>query len=131
MCRYANVRVGATCFTCEYTTVPRMLSRSATANDSTVNRNVIANTRAGIPIQRGPPELVFAMLLSYTSTQTSVQSIATGHFRHCFCAHTLQYSHVASRLGDHPQPRGDRAKQPGFTGAQWHLLRPLGRDYHY
>ncbi len=52
--------------TCEYTTVPRMLSRSATANASTVSRNVIANTRAGIPIQRGPPELVFAMLLGYT-----------------------------------------------------------------
>src|ERR1700674_3895879 len=40
-----------------------MLSRSATANESTVNRNVIANTRAGIPIQRGPPELAFPMLL--------------------------------------------------------------------
>jgi len=43
-----------------------MLSRSATANDSRVNKNVIANTRAGIPIQRGPSELVFAMLISYT-----------------------------------------------------------------
>src|ERR1039458_3583772 len=66
MCRYANVRLGATCFTCEYTTVPRMLSRSATANDSRVSRNVIANTRTGIPAQRGPPEFLFAMLLSYT-----------------------------------------------------------------
>ena len=43
---------------------------------------------------------------------------------------TLQYWHVANRLRDHPQPRGDRAKQPGFTGVEWHLLRPLGRDYH-
>jgi hypothetical protein len=43
-----------------------MLSRSATANDSRVNKNVIANTRTGIPIQRGPPELVFAMPISYT-----------------------------------------------------------------
>src|SRR6202051_688604 len=102
MCRYANVRFGATCFTCEYTTVPRMLSRSATANDSTVNRNVIANTRAGIPIQRGPPELVFPMLLSYTSTQTSVQSSATGYFSHWLCPITLQYRHVANRLGDRP-----------------------------
>src|ERR1700676_1338253 len=66
MCRYANVRLGATCFTCEYTTVPRILTRSATANESTVNRNVIANTRAGIPIQRGPPVLLFAMLSGYT-----------------------------------------------------------------
>ena len=52
--------------TCEYTTVPRMLSSSATANDSKVNRKVIANTRAGIPIQRGASELeLFAMLLGY------------------------------------------------------------------
>src|ERR1700737_3569534 len=65
MWRYPNVRLGATCFTCEYTTVPRILSRSATANASTVNRNVIANTRAGIPVQRGAPELVFAMPLGY------------------------------------------------------------------
>src|SRR5271157_6127066 len=43
-----------------------MLNRSATANDSKVNRNVIANARTGIPIQRGPPELVLPMLLSYT-----------------------------------------------------------------
>jgi hypothetical protein len=42
-----------------------MLSRSATANDSTANRNVIANTRAGIPIQRGLSEVVFGMLLAY------------------------------------------------------------------
>jgi hypothetical protein len=42
-----------------------MLSRSATANASTVNRNVIANTRAGIPIQRGASKVVFAMLLGY------------------------------------------------------------------
>ena len=58
--------MGATCFTCEYTTVPRILSSSATANDSIVNRNVIANTRAGIPIQRGASEVVFAILLGYT-----------------------------------------------------------------
>src|SRR6202166_3448888 len=44
---------GATCLTCEYTTIPRMLSRSATANDSTVKRNVIATTRTGIPIKGG------------------------------------------------------------------------------
>src|SRR5258708_1489923 len=51
-----------------------MLSRSATANASTVSRNVIANTRAGIPIQRGPPELVFAMLLGYTITPENCDS---------------------------------------------------------
>jgi hypothetical protein len=43
-----------------------MLSSSATANASTVKRNVIATMRARIPIQRSPPELVFAMLLNYT-----------------------------------------------------------------
>src|SRR5208337_370254 len=53
MCRYANARLGATCFTCEYTTVPRMLSSSATANDNKVKRNVMANTRTGIPLTRG------------------------------------------------------------------------------
>ena len=42
-----------------------MLSKSATAKESTVNRNVIASTRAGIPIQRGAPGPVFAMLLGY------------------------------------------------------------------
>ena len=56
-----------------------MLSSSATANESAVNRNVIANTRAGIPIQRGPSELVFAMLLSYTiQLRSLVQTIIGG-----------------------------------------------------
>src|SRR5580658_9454346 len=64
--RYANLMSGATCLTCEYTTVPRILSNSATANDSRVNRNVIAKTRAGIRIHRGPPELAFAIFLGYT-----------------------------------------------------------------
>ena len=70
MWRYANVRLGATCLTCEYTTVPRMLSSSAIANDNRVNRNVIANTRAGIPIHRGPSEIVLPMLLGYTMRPT-------------------------------------------------------------
>src|ERR1700684_3921611 len=43
-----------------------MLSSRAIANDSRVNRNVIANTRAGIPIHRGPSEVVLAMLSGYT-----------------------------------------------------------------
>jgi len=55
------------CFICEYTTVPRILSNNATANVSRVNRKVIANTRTGIPTQRGPAEFVFAMLLGYTN----------------------------------------------------------------
>ena len=38
-----------------------MLRSSATANDSKVKRNVIANTRAAIPIQRAACELVFAI----------------------------------------------------------------------
>lgn len=56
------------CFICEYTTVPRILSNNATANVSRVNRKVIANTRTGIPTQRGPAEFVFAMLLGYTNS---------------------------------------------------------------
>ena len=99
-----------------------MLNSSATANDSNVNRNVIANARTGIPIQRGPPEPVLPMLLSYTigpkprdwllrpQTADASRRLPLG-------CHTLQYRHVANRLRDHPQPRGDRAKQPGFTGA--------------
>ena len=46
--------------------VPRMLSNSATANERRVNRNVIAKTRAGMPIQRVAGELVPAMPLGYT-----------------------------------------------------------------
>jgi len=42
-----------------------MLSSSATANDNAVKRKVIANTRAGMPIQRGPIEVFSAILISY------------------------------------------------------------------
>jgi hypothetical protein len=45
-----------------------MLSRSATANESRVSRNVTANTRNGIAIQPGRPEAVFDILLTYTIT---------------------------------------------------------------
>src|SRR5260370_27380698 len=141
MCREANVRSGATCFTCEYTTVPRILTRSATANESTVNRNVIASTRAGIPIQRGPPELLFAMRSGYTigrehrecRLEHVIRGLSSspgdgGHGRlperQCEKrgsrtprAHTLQYRHVANPLRDRPRPRRDRAKNPGFTGS--------------
>jgi hypothetical protein len=44
-----------------------MPSRSATANESRVNRRVTASTRNGIPIQRGRPDLLLAMILGYTS----------------------------------------------------------------
>src|SRR5260370_1476909 len=96
-----------------------MLSRSATAKDSTVNRNVIANTRTGIPIQRGPSELVFAMLLSYTIGKDHRDWPSQSAPR----AHTLQYWHVANRLPDRPQPGGGPAKQPRFTAPYPHLLR--------
>src|SRR5215470_9357616 len=50
-----------------------MLSSSATANDRRVTRNVMANTRTGIAIQRRPVSL-FSMLLSYTSCRLPVPS---------------------------------------------------------
>jgi hypothetical protein len=83
-----------------------MLSSSATANDSTVNRNVIATTRAGIMIQRSRFELASAMLLGYTirAKHPAVKSAIRARL------HTLQYCHVAKRVGDHPQSGGDRAK---------------------
>jgi hypothetical protein len=56
-----------------------MLTSSAIANDSRVNRNVIANTRAGIPIQRGPSELFFAMLLNYTIRIHHRDSLVVAH----------------------------------------------------
>src|ERR1700692_1173010 len=43
----------------------------------------------------------------------------------------LRYNtrHVSSRLRDHTQSRGNRAKPSGYTGAKWHLLCALGRNY--
>jgi hypothetical protein len=43
-----------------------MLRSNETANVSRVKRNVAAKTRAGIPIQRGRFEMLFAMLVGYT-----------------------------------------------------------------
>src|ERR1700722_16322722 len=103
-----------------------MLNRSATANDSTENKNVIASTRAGIPIHRGPLELAWSMLLGYIIEET----VATASPSKMPICNTLQYCHVSNCLRNHPQPRGNRANQPRFTSPQWHLLRPLGRNYY-
>jgi hypothetical protein len=92
--RYANGMLGATCFTCEYTTVPRMLNRRLTANASKVRSAVMSRTRSGIPIHRGRPEVVPGMLLGYTKARASctVRGAAVRY----------NETYVASRLGDHP-----------------------------
>src|ERR1035438_1365723 len=47
---------------------PRMLTSSATANESRVKETVKANTRAAIPVQRGQDDSGFdCMILNYTS----------------------------------------------------------------
>src|ERR1022692_390494 len=104
-----------------------MLSSSATANDSRVDRNVIANTRAGIPIQRCPSEFVSPMLISYTigPDHRDWQGDSRPSPLH---AHTLQYRHVANRLRDPRRPGGNLPNRPGSTGAYRSWFSPSGEN---
>src|SRR5882672_11588168 len=109
--------LGATCLTCEYTTVPKMLNNRLTANASKVTITVVSRTRTGIPIHRGLPEVAFGMLSRLHQRARLPQR------RRCGCT-AVRYNkpYVASRLGDHAQPRGHCPDHAGFAGRQRNLL---------